>query len=129
MNSTKEPMKVITRGIKTLMDGNPSFTEFVNRSLEQFLEGDWGDIPTDEKEANDRAIKDLDKGEPDMAQGVYRRAYRQLNSNFNATFPEIWIIRDLYIPIIFTNFFPRSIISRVSFFHLQNTFELENLPL
>ena len=95
MNSTKEPMKVITKGIKTLMDGNPSFTEFVNRSLEQFLEGDWGDIPTDEQEANNKAIEDLDKGEPDMAQGVYRRAFRQLNSNFDDTFPEIWIIRDL----------------------------------
>ena len=47
-----------TAGIYNSMNHDPKFASFTRRSLERHAQGDWGDLPEEDKLANDEALKD-----------------------------------------------------------------------
>lgn len=47
---------VATRGVNEEMDRNPEFHDFVNKSFERHINGDWGDICEEDKQSNDEAL-------------------------------------------------------------------------
>ena len=48
---------VATRGVADLMDENPDFAEFVQKSFSRHVKGDWGDLIKDDAETNALALK------------------------------------------------------------------------
>ena len=48
---------VATRGVYDLACGNPEFAQFIQKSLNRHVKGDWGDVDDEDKQANDQAIK------------------------------------------------------------------------
>ena len=51
---------VVTRSVSNEMSKNGEFSMFVFDSLSRHLNGDWGDICEDDKNANDRACDNDD---------------------------------------------------------------------
>ncbi|RAL68832.1 hypothetical protein C1G87_1598 [Dehalococcoides mccartyi] len=48
---------VATRGVFDLACQNPDFAQFVQKSLNRHVKGDWGDVDDEDKQANDQALK------------------------------------------------------------------------
>lgn len=51
---------VTTRGVYDLMAKNPSFQNFVNKSLARHIGCDWGDLDEEDKHSNDLSVKNGD---------------------------------------------------------------------
>lgn len=49
-----------TNRITRHMDASPKFEEFVRKSINRFINHDWGDISQDDKNLNDSAVKKRD---------------------------------------------------------------------
>ena len=52
---------VATRGVYDLACQNPDFARFIQESLNLHVKGDWGDLDAEDKETNDRAVKEDDR--------------------------------------------------------------------
>jgi hypothetical protein len=48
---------VATRGVYNLACENPEFAQFIQKSLNRHVKGDWGDVDEEDKQANDQALK------------------------------------------------------------------------
>ena len=46
-----------TRGVYDLACENPEFAQFIQKSLNRHVKGDWGDVDEEDKHANDQALK------------------------------------------------------------------------
>lgn len=71
-----------TAGVHEVMSNNQAFKEFVNRSLERYFIGDWGDSLEDSVEQNNRAVD----GEDERIFAVYKMEGHPDNT--------IWIITE-----------------------------------
>ncbi len=49
---------VATRGVYDLAFQNPDFAQFIQKSLNRHVKGDWGDVDAEDKETNDYALKE-----------------------------------------------------------------------
>ena len=47
---------VTTRGVANKMEYDEEFRKFVHKSFERHTECDWGDLDSDDKEANDMSV-------------------------------------------------------------------------
>ena len=75
---------VATRGVYDLACQNADFARFVQKSLSRHVKGDWGDVDSEDKQANEQALK----------QGT-----RLLSAYSDDRFPEngvatIWIVTE-----------------------------------
>lgn len=48
---------VATKNVWELIDENPMFSQFVTICLSRYIDNDWGDIPEEDWNANDEAVK------------------------------------------------------------------------
>lgn len=48
---------VATRGVYDFACENPDFAQFIQKSLNRHVKGDWGDVDKEDKLANDQALK------------------------------------------------------------------------
>ncbi|MBM3157746.1 MAG: hypothetical protein FJ004_10770 [Chloroflexi bacterium] len=48
---------VATRGVYDLACENPDFAQFIQKSLNRHVKGDWGDVDEEDKKSNDQAMK------------------------------------------------------------------------
>ncbi|QBX63350.1 hypothetical protein [Dehalococcoides mccartyi] len=48
---------VATRGVYDLACENPEFAQFIQKSLNRHVKGDWGDVDDEDKQTNDQALK------------------------------------------------------------------------
>jgi len=48
---------VATRGVYDLACQNHDFAQFIQKSLNRHVKGDWGDVDAEDKQANDQALK------------------------------------------------------------------------
>ena len=48
---------VATRGVYDLACQNPDFAQFIQKSLNRHVKGDWGDVDDDDMQTNDDALK------------------------------------------------------------------------
>ena len=48
----------ITGGIDGAMSKNDQFTEDMTEAVERFIHEDWGEVPQEDKEANDRDLRE-----------------------------------------------------------------------
>ena len=48
---------VATRGVFDLACENPDFAQFVQKSLNRHVKGDWGEVDDEDKQTNDQALK------------------------------------------------------------------------
>ncbi|MDD5127191.1 MAG: hypothetical protein PHR43_03700 [Dehalococcoidales bacterium] len=48
---------VATRGVYDLACENPDFAQFIQKSLNRHVKGDWGDGDEEDKQTNDQALK------------------------------------------------------------------------
>ena len=48
---------VATRGVYDLACQNPDFDQFIQKSLNRHVKGDWGDVDEEDKQTNDQALK------------------------------------------------------------------------
>ena len=71
-------MIVATRGVADEMENNPTFAGEVNAAFSRYQQGDWGDLCQEDRESNDRAVKD---GERILAA-------------YNTSIGTIWIITE-----------------------------------
>lgn len=51
---------VATSGVTEASRDNTKFTEFVWKSFQRHINGDWGELPEEDKELNDSALKNGD---------------------------------------------------------------------
>jgi hypothetical protein len=49
---------VASRGIYDLACQNADFARFVQKCLNRHVKGDWGDLDSEDKQANDRSLKE-----------------------------------------------------------------------
>jgi hypothetical protein len=49
---------VATRGVYDLACENPDFAQFIQKSLNRHVKGDWGDVDEEDKQSNDQALKE-----------------------------------------------------------------------
>ena len=49
---------VATRGVYDLASQNPDFAKFVQKSLNRHVKCDWGDVDDEDREANNRSVKE-----------------------------------------------------------------------
>ena len=49
---------VASRGVYNLSCQNPDFAEFVKKCLNRHVKGDWGNMDSEDKQANDRSLKE-----------------------------------------------------------------------
>ena len=49
---------VASRGVYDLACQNPDFAGFIQKSLNRHVKGDWGDLDSEDKQANDRSLKE-----------------------------------------------------------------------
>ena len=49
---------VATAGVSEAMRSCEAFRQFVYRSLERYVQGDWGDLEEPDKEMNDESVND-----------------------------------------------------------------------
>ena len=48
---------VASRGVYDLAYQNPDFAQFVQKSLNRHVKGDWGDVGGEDKQTNDQSLK------------------------------------------------------------------------
>jgi len=48
---------VATRGVYDLASENSDFAQFIQKSLNRHVKGDWGDVDDEDKETNNQALK------------------------------------------------------------------------
>ena len=48
---------VATRGVYDLACQNPDFAQFIQKSLNRHVNGDWGDVDEEDKQTNDYDLK------------------------------------------------------------------------
>jgi len=48
---------VASRGVYNLACQNSEFAQFVQKSLNRHVKGDWGDVDDEDKQTNDQALK------------------------------------------------------------------------
>ena len=48
---------VATRGVYDLACENPDFAQFIQKSFNRHVKGDWGDVDDEDKQTNDHALK------------------------------------------------------------------------
>ena len=48
---------VATRGVYDLACQNPDFAQFIQKSLNRHVKGDWGDVDEEDKQTNDYDLK------------------------------------------------------------------------
>ncbi|BCT55307.1 hypothetical protein [Dehalococcoides mccartyi] len=48
---------VASRGVFDLACENPDFAQFIQKSLNRHVKGDWGDVDEEDKQTNDQALK------------------------------------------------------------------------
>ncbi|MPL89233.1 hypothetical protein SDC9_35266 [bioreactor metagenome] len=48
---------VATRGVHDLACENSEFAQFIQKSLNRHVKGDWGDVDEEDKQTNDQALK------------------------------------------------------------------------
>ena len=48
---------VASRGVYDLACQNPDFAQFVQKSLNRHVKGDWGEVDDEDKQTNDQALK------------------------------------------------------------------------
>ena len=48
---------VASRGVFDLACANPEFAQFIQKSLNRHVKGDWGDVDEEDKQTNDQALK------------------------------------------------------------------------
>ncbi|MDD5518882.1 MAG: hypothetical protein PHV98_05980 [Candidatus Omnitrophica bacterium] len=48
---------VATRGVFDLASENPDFAQFIQKSLNRHIKGDWGDMDEEDKQSNDQGLK------------------------------------------------------------------------
>ena len=48
---------VATRGVYDLACENPDFAQFIQKSLNRHVKGDWGDVDEEDKQTNDYDLK------------------------------------------------------------------------
>jgi hypothetical protein len=48
---------VATRGVYDVAFQNPDFDQFIQKSLNRHVKGDWGDVDGEDKQTNDQALK------------------------------------------------------------------------
>ncbi|WP_332445393.1 hypothetical protein [Dehalococcoides mccartyi] len=48
---------VASRGVFDLACENPEFAQFIQKSLNRHVKGDWGDVDEEDKQTNDQALK------------------------------------------------------------------------
>ena len=48
---------VATRGAYDLASENPDFAQFIQKSLNRHVKGDWGDVDDEDKQTNDQSLK------------------------------------------------------------------------
>ncbi len=70
---------VTTAGVFDRMSGDPAFGQFVTKSLERHLSGDWGDLDAEDRATNDAGVEGGD---------------RLLSAYATPDFPKIWIITE-----------------------------------
>ena len=49
---------VASRGVYDLACQNVDFAQFVQKCLNRHVKGDWGDVDSEDKQANDRSLKE-----------------------------------------------------------------------
>jgi len=52
---------VVTNGVNMLMHTDYQFRNFVTKSFERHINGDWGDLDEEDKSANEDALKNGDR--------------------------------------------------------------------
>ena len=52
---------VATRGVFDLAYEDTAFAQFVQKCLARHVKGDWGDVDSEDKQANDQALKQGDR--------------------------------------------------------------------
>jgi gas vesicle protein len=73
-----------TDGVYDMARKSPDFTQFIEKSLNRHIKGDWGDVNDQNKQTNDQALK----------QGArLRSAYNDVRFSKNGV-PAIWIITE-----------------------------------
>ncbi len=78
-------MKVMTKGIKSLISSSPEMHDFVINCMNRHLSGEWGNLETDDIEMNNQSVEDEKNGKfPDMILSCYE----------SEDGTEIWIITD-----------------------------------
>ena len=48
---------IASRGVYDLVCQNPDFAQFVQKSLNRHVKGDWGDVDGEDKQTNDQSLK------------------------------------------------------------------------
>ncbi|MBI4284521.1 MAG: hypothetical protein HY670_01295 [Chloroflexi bacterium] len=48
---------VATRGVYDMACQNPDFAQFIQKSLNRHVKGDWGDVDAEDKQTNDQALE------------------------------------------------------------------------
>ncbi len=71
---------VATRGVYDLACENSDFAQFVQKSLNRHVKGDWGDLGEEDKQENDLARQN--------------GGLRLFSSYEHPTLPKIWIITE-----------------------------------
>ena len=49
---------VVTCGVDGYMEDDPDFSRFIAKSIGRHINGDWGDLGTEDKATNDQALKE-----------------------------------------------------------------------
>jgi len=49
---------VASRGVYDLACENPNFAQFIQKSLNRHVKGEWGDVVDEDKQSNDYALKE-----------------------------------------------------------------------
>ena len=58
INATFNTGQIIaTRGVYDLACENPDFAQFIHKSLNRHVKGDWGEVDDEDKLTNDQALK------------------------------------------------------------------------
>jgi len=70
---------VMTRGVNDLVAENEAFAKFVLSSLTRHQSGDWGNLDDEDKQENERSLKD---------------GNRILSAYESGSLPKIWIITE-----------------------------------
>jgi hypothetical protein len=52
---------VATKGVADLCQQDPRFAEFVKLSLQRHLNGDWGDVDSEDQQTNNRAVTEEER--------------------------------------------------------------------
>jgi hypothetical protein len=70
---------VWTRGVADLVADNSAFAKFATASLKRHAEGDWGTLSNEDKQENERSLK---------------QGFRLLSAYESPGLPKIWLITE-----------------------------------